>query len=125
MPPNPIFGRSGEKLAAVKNPAFYWENTRRRTRCFSVCGMFAVLGSNALKICGAVETQQGGDFFICNGIEHQRRPAQGSCRITHRGHGMADIVLAVAIGSFPILPSLSPVDRRKPHQKGVCVQRSG
>ena len=54
---------------------------------------------------------------VGTGVEQDGRPAQGGGRVADGGEGVPDIVLAVAEGTFAVLPGLAPVDRGQADQQ--------
>jgi hypothetical protein len=72
--------------------------------------MFAVRGVHLLEAIGIIETQGRRHNVVAEVIQKYSGPTQRRGRIAHSGDGVPDVVLAIAEGTFAILPCLSPVD---------------
>ena len=73
----------------------------------------------ALEILGAIESQQGGDRVVCQTIQQQHAPTQGSGRNARASDRMPHVVLTIAKRSLAILPRFPPVHGSKADKKGV------
>ena len=67
----------------------------------------------------AIEADQRRDLVV-RPVRQHHGAAAGDCRRhRQRGHGVAEVVLAVAERALAVLPRLAPVDRGQHHEPGV------
>lgn len=58
-------------------------------------------------------------------VEELQVPAEVCGCDGESGNGVADVVVAVPKGSFAVLPSFAPEDRRKADEKGIVREKRG
>ncbi len=71
---------------------------------------------------GSIHTEQRGDRRIRPMREGLQPPAQQRRRIRQRRHRVADVELAIAIGTLAVFPRLAPVDGGQPEQRDRPVR---
>ncbi|MCY1392407.1 hypothetical protein D9M71_72780 [compost metagenome] len=83
------------------------------------------IGVLALDEAGPVQPQQGIQGFLRDPAHHPHLPAEGAGGDGQRHQGVAQVVLAIAIGALAVLPGFAPGDAGKPQQASPCRQRRG
>ena len=76
-----------------------------------------MLALGACEILGSIQTEQVVDRFVGQAMQQHCAPAQGRGGDPQRADRVSDVMLAIAEGTFAVLPRLAPVDRRQADQK--------
>ena len=76
-----------------------------------------LLALGACEILGSIQAEQVVDRLVGQAMQQHCAPAQGRGGDPQRADRVSDVMLAIAEGTFAVLPRLAPVDRRQADQK--------
>src|SRR6185436_3591109 len=73
----------------------------------------------------AVDTEQSGGLGVGERRQERDAPAEGSGSEAQRPKRVARVMLTIAVGAFPVLPSFPPMHRGEADEEGACGQPGG